>query len=44
MRLFFHAKPDLLMVYRKIESSLIKGDNELPTVGFDGPELAQEPN
>jgi hypothetical protein len=42
--LFVYAKPDLLMIYRKRESGLVKGDNELPTVVFDGPELAQEVN
>jgi hypothetical protein len=41
-RSFFYAKPDMLMVWRKISSWLVKGDNELPTVVFDGPELAQE--
>jgi hypothetical protein len=38
---FFDPKPDLLMVCRKIELRLIKGDNELPTVVFDGLELAK---
>jgi hypothetical protein len=42
--LFFHAKPELLMVCRKIEPRPGKGDNELRTVVFDGPELAQELN
>jgi hypothetical protein len=42
--LFFYAKPDLLMVCRKIEPWLVKGDNELPTVVFDGRELVQELN
>jgi hypothetical protein len=37
----FYAKPDLFMVCRKVESRLVKGDSELPTVVFDGPELAQ---
>jgi hypothetical protein len=40
--LLVYAKPDLFMVYRKIEPLLVKGDNELLTVVFDGPELAQE--
>jgi hypothetical protein len=44
MRLFFYAKPDLLVVWRKIEPRLVKGDNELPTVVFDRVELAQELN
>jgi hypothetical protein len=43
-RLFFHAKPDLLMVCRKIKPWLVKGDNELPIVVLDGSELAQELN
>jgi hypothetical protein len=42
--LFFYAKSDLLMVCRKIKPSLVMGDHELPTVLFDGPELAQERN
>jgi hypothetical protein len=42
--LFFYAKQDLLMACRKIEPGLVKGENELPTVVFDGPELAQELN
>jgi hypothetical protein len=41
-RLFFCAEPDLLMVWRKIEPELVKGDNELLIVVFDGPGLAQE--
>jgi hypothetical protein len=44
MGLFFYAKSDLLMACRKTEPRLVKGDNELPTVVFDGPELAQELN
>jgi hypothetical protein len=32
------------MVCRKIEPWLVKGDNELPAMVFDGPELAQELN
>jgi hypothetical protein len=32
------------MVYRKIEPRLAKGDDELPTVVPDGPELAQKLN
>jgi hypothetical protein len=42
--LFFYAKQGLFLVGRKIEPWLVKGDNELPTVVFDGPELAQELN
>jgi hypothetical protein len=42
--LFFSAKPDLFMIWRKIESRFVKGEYELPTVVFDGPELAQELN
>jgi hypothetical protein len=42
--LFFDAKPDLLIVCRKIEPWFVKGDNELPTVVFDRPELVQELN
>jgi hypothetical protein len=42
--LSFYAKPDLLMVWRKIEPKLVKSDNELPTVVFNRPELAQELN
>jgi hypothetical protein len=41
---FFDAKPGLLMICRKTEPGLIKGDNELLTIVFDGPELAQELN
>jgi hypothetical protein len=42
--LFFLAKSDLVMVCRKIEPRLIKGDSELPIVVFDGPELGQNLN
>jgi hypothetical protein len=42
--LFFCAKPDLLMVCRKIELELVKGGNKLPPVVLYGPELAQELN
>jgi hypothetical protein len=42
--LFFYAKPDLLMVYRKIRPSLLKGDNQLPVVVFNESELAEELN
>jgi hypothetical protein len=31
------------MVFRKIESRIINGDNELPAVMFDGMQLAQSP-
>jgi hypothetical protein len=39
---FFDAKPDLFMVCIKTGPWLVNGDNELPTMVFDGPELAQE--
>jgi hypothetical protein len=39
--LFFYAERDLLMISRRIEPRLVKDDNELPTMVFDGPELAQ---
>jgi hypothetical protein len=42
--LFFYAKLDLLMVCRKIEPWLVKGDNELSTMVFHGSELAQQLN
>jgi hypothetical protein len=42
--LFFYAEPDLLVVSRKIEPGLVKGDNERPTMVSDGPELAQDLN
>jgi hypothetical protein len=42
--LFFYATLDLLMACRKTDPRLVKGDNELPTVVFDGRELAQEFN
>jgi hypothetical protein len=41
---FFYVKPGLLIVCRKIESRLVKGDSELPIAVFDGPGLAQELN
>jgi hypothetical protein len=38
--LFFLPKPDLLMIGRKMEPGLVKGDNELPNVMLDKMELA----
>jgi hypothetical protein len=40
----FHPNRALLIVCRKLEPWLVKGDNELPTLAFNGPELAQELN
>jgi hypothetical protein len=42
--LFFYAKPDLFIVCRKIGPWLVNSDFELPTIVFEGPELAQELN
>jgi hypothetical protein len=39
-RLFFWVKSDPLKVCRKVESQLIKGDDNLPMVMFNRPELA----
>jgi hypothetical protein len=39
--LLFWAKPDMLMICRKIEPGFIKCDDELPSVMFDGTELGQ---
>jgi hypothetical protein len=39
--LFVWAKPDVLMIWRKVEPQLTKGDDELPFMMSDGMELVQ---
>jgi hypothetical protein len=39
--LFFWAKPDMSMIWTKAERYLIKDDDELRPMMFDGMELAQ---